>query len=77
MIVAGAFQTINTTLPPTSASLSEALEIAADFRRRGDHMVTMRLAGRRPRRISSTTSGACRRGSGDTRYLCWDIELES
>lgn len=70
------FPTAGATSLLTSASFFEALEIAGDFRRRGDHMVTKRVARRRPRRISSKASGAYRRGSGETSYLYWDIELE-
>lgn len=34
----GAFATARATSPLTSDSLSEALKIVGDFRRRGDHM---------------------------------------
>ncbi len=64
------------TSPPTSASLSEVPEMAADFRRRGDHMVTKRLARPRSRRLLSAASRACRHGSGGICYLYRDIELE-
>lgn len=40
--VPGALQMAGATLLLTSASFSNALDIAADFRRRGDHMVTKR-----------------------------------
>lgn len=65
-----------TTLLLASGRLRDVLEIAPDFHRGGDHMVTTTPFRRGPEWNSSTALGAYRDGLADTSYLYWDIELE-
>jgi hypothetical protein len=63
------------TLVPVSGKLLDRLEIARDFRRRGDHRVTTGFFRSISDRNSSLRSMAYCDGSGVFRFLYWVAEL--
>ena len=64
------------TIDPVSGKLLDRLEVARDFRRRGDHMVTTGFFRSMSDRNSSMSSGSYCDGLGGFSFLYWDIELE-
>lgn len=61
------------TLDPVSGKLLNRLEIARDFRRRGDHRVTTGFFRSMSGRNSSIRSRAYRDGLGVFRFLYWEV----